>query len=276
MILYFVSIFILLDLVFSIMPKGNKQNYSRRKKRTNSHLHNTTNCAHTRVVKKREISLRMSKLKLKSITMTTLFQDHPLHKSESDDVSCIEKDYYILINFSILKSLFEKLGHCMECGNAITLRDNLAFRMGFCHCLEIRCSFCEDDQKIYTSKSCEINLPERDSGGRLPYEVNVRSIVAFREIGRGHQSIERFSVCMNIYGLAENAFHNLNKRNGLIYNAYKKAAQISIDKAVASITKDSDLPSKQRVTMDGTWQKRGHTSKNGIITAIIGKTDYEG
>ena len=74
---------------------------------------------------------------------------------------------------------------------------------------------------------------------------------------------------MNMFGLAENSFHNLNKRDGLIYNAYRNAAQISIDKA--SITKDSVLPSKQRVTMVP-GRNVDMSLRMALLLAMIGKT----
>ena len=42
----------------------------------------------------------------------------------------------------------------------------------------------------------------------------------------------------------------------------KKAAEEAQDKTL-------NIPTKQRVTIDGSWQKRGFTSLNGVVTAVV-------
>ena len=59
------------------------------------------------------------------------------------------------------------------------------------------------------------------------FEINVRSLIAFREIGKGHQAIRCFSRCMNMKSIS-----NLSKE---LYDAYQNAADASKSKAALEI-----------------------------------------
>ena len=40
--------------------------------------------------------------------------------------------------------------------------------------------------------------------------------------------------------------------------------------AIEICAEDAMEPTRVRVTVDGSWQKRGHNSLNGVVTAISG------
>ena len=44
----------------------------------------------------------------------------------------------------------------------------------------------------------EHNVDDEMGSGNVPYDVNLRTAVAFREIGRGHTAIETFCGFMNM------------------------------------------------------------------------------
>ena len=73
---------------------------------------------------------------------------------------------------------------------------------------------------------------------------------------------------MNLYSVGHTAFVNLN--NNDIYKAYAEAARASMHNVASQIRKDDSLPTRTRVKIDGAWQKRGHASLNGVVTATIG------
>ena len=83
--------------------------------------------------------------------------------------------------------------------------------------------------------------------------------------------MQNFSRVRNVHSIASNAFDNIEEK---IFPAYEAIAEKSMAGKAAEIREkskklDSD-PSIAicQVSLDGTWQKRGHASLNGIVTAI--------
>ena len=234
------------------MRYGNKQNNGQRKKRKyHGNQHTKTKHISDDPESGSEINTSASAKKLK-MDMS----------AEHTDTSC--DDYFVLINFSILKDMFMSMTKCTTCGDSLSVTDKFSSRMGFAHCIEISCSSCGNVQSFYTSKQC---VRQQKSNGRQIFEANIRAIVSFREIGRGFQALERFSECMNMYCLAENAFLNLNPNQ--VYKAYDSVARNSMKRAADDLQDDTPGPTKKRVKIDGTWQKRGHASLNGIVTVVV-------
>ena len=77
---------------------------------------------------------------------------------------------------------------------------------------------------------------------------------------------------MNMHGLSLPAFAN-NKEDMII--AYENEAKASMLRAAEKVHNETEekVPWDPSITLcdvsiDGTWQKRGHSSLNGIVTAI--------
>ena len=244
------------------MGKGNKKNFGRNKKRTNAHLL-------CRRQKRSSCADQQPQPPQQSLPQDELNEsDHEI----GDDTD----DYFILMNYSILKAVFDEVAKCAICQQSLNITDNINARMGFAHCLTLTCTNCGEVQEFFSSLTCS-SKSQHQKQGRLPYDVNIRTIIASREVGLGYGGIETFCKCLNIFCLANNAYQNLHQ--GPIKNAYQLAANKSMQKAVAEYqnNNDEDVPANQRVTMDGTWQRRGHASLHGIVTAMIDKkcVDYE-
>ena len=155
---------------------------------------------------------------------------------------------------------------CPQCdGKFLAIIDNLKKRMGFAHHLELKCTSCDWNNSSYMSDKCQ-KTESHNNKGRSSFEINVRSIIAFRELGRGFAGVKTFGRCMNMYNIGSTSFANLNNKS--IAAAYQKAAEASMKKAAKEIQGDKIGPVCTRVSIDGSWQKRGHASLNGVITAI--------
>ena len=89
--------------------------------------------------------------------------------------------------------------------------------------------------------------------------------MAFREIGKGYEAITTFSRCMNMHSFSDPTYRNINHA---LYNAYDIAAKESMRKAADELALSSCNPLHSSgirqacVKIDGTWQKRGHSSSN--------------
>ena len=61
-------------------------------------------------------------------------------------------------------------------------------------CLEFSCQNCSEwTKEIYTSKELKNN-----SKGKSPFNINVRSVLAIREIGRGYSALEKLCAYLNL------------------------------------------------------------------------------
>ena len=90
-------------------------------------------------------------------------------------------------------------------------------------------------------------------------EVNVRLILALRNLGIGFEGLTQFTTMMNIE-------KHVNKNNyanivDSLHNAYKEAAKISMSKAAEEV-KEKDDSCDIAASFDGTWQKPDYSSLN--------------
>ena len=90
--------------------------------------------------------------------------------------------HYILINIEILSELFTLVGCCPDCAHrGIVISNEFKKKKGLANCLTLSCSNCEWTYSTYTSRSIE----KPSVPGMNAFDINVRSVVAFREIGKG-------------------------------------------------------------------------------------------
>ena len=104
---------------------------------------------------------------------------------------------------------------------------------------------------------------------RNQFEVNLRSVLSFREIGKGHDTIKTFSRCMNMYSISEPSYRKINEK---LHETYELVANESMKKAAFEARGEENAPDvySARISIDGTWQRRGHSSLNGVVTIISG------
>ena len=88
--------------------------------------------------------------------------------------------------------------------------------------------------------------------------MNIRTVTAFRETGKGYGDIQNVARCMNIFSISDTSFHSMNEQ---LQVPYENATKISM-KNVTNETKltevhtEAGLPDHLhscRVALDGTW-----------------------
>ena len=148
----------------------------------------------------------------------------------------LSDDHYIIINFLILQELIKTVnGSCVECSSKeISVKNIVDKKKGWSNKINISCCECGWTKYIYTSK--EVNIPGQS--GQKSHELNVRSVMAFREFGKGFESMETFSRIMNmtkpINIKAYNAF------NDHLLEAYLVAADNSMSQAAIKFKEISE------------------------------------
>ena len=113
---------------------------------------------------------------------------------------------------------------------------------------------------------------EKEKPGKKLRQINFCSVMAFREIGRRNESMNMFTTIMNMPPPMSRVTYN--EINTSLHEAYTKAADQSmrnVAKEVRNITTkfaiDNDIIDCH-IGIDGSWQKRGYSSLNGVITAV--------
>ena len=139
-----------------------------------------------------------------------------------------------------------------------------------CHC---DCTkLCEWASTMPTSHN--VSTHQR---GVKPYEINMRAMITFREIGRGYKSIQEFCKLMNMPPPMDRKVYR--KSFSRLHRAYSKVGQNSLEDAAEQVAGIADDTGVQNVTasFDGTWQRRGYSSLHGVVTCVSnGKVvDYE-
>ena len=192
---------------------------------------------------------------------------------------------YMFTDIDIFLNLIKSVGKCPECASNIQPNVDFSCKKGFVNKCVVNYPQCYG---TYLSKNVKVSEHSR-------YDLNVRSIVAFREIGRGLAHMETFSRIMNMPPpLSKSNYQELvNDMSPGYLNAMKdsmkdaaKNAKTSILEAAnsESATVESDTEETVNnevdnreiadeildcdVSLDGSWQRRGYASLNGIVSVI--------
>ncbi|GFV60577.1 uncharacterized protein TNCV_3900111 [Trichonephila clavipes] len=105
----------------------------------------------------------------------------------------------------------------------------------------LKCPSCKYNY-TFNSKKC-------DSSEN--YELNTRLVYAMRCIGKGAESARMFCGIMN---------------NHILLQATRETCEHSMAEAVREAVDENDGKRDLAVAVDGSWQKRGFSSKNGLVT----------
>ncbi|GFV52663.1 uncharacterized protein TNCV_2873341 [Trichonephila clavipes] len=122
---------------------------------------------------------------------------------------------------------------------------------------------CADGAKLCTNET-EPSASERkikcDSSEN--YELNTRLVYAMRCIGKGAESARMFCGIMNLPPPPT----KLSKYNHILLQATRETCEHSMAEAVREAVDENDGKRDLAVAVDGSWQKRGFSSKNGLVT----------
>ena len=157
---------------------------------------------------------------------------------------------------------------CQICDSDIVFSIDITKRMGLCNMIHLKCIDSNWKYSLETSYQLSKLNSKND---RKFYDINIQSIIAFREIGKGLEGISSFCHSMNMSPpLVKKSY---NRINDVLHQVYCEVASIysMLDaNEIHSLLKEGEdvVVDDEDVSLDGTWQKKGHCSKNGVVTAI--------
>ena len=191
-----------------------------------------------------------------------------LRQSEAP-VSYFE-DCYLFVQKSVILDFFSVLlcPMCKQPGLTFTTSSG---KWGFATKARLVCEVCDELVK-------EDFLCERVGGSKSqtdPFDINLRATLAFRGIGCGHSAMKEWASTMNLPHLV--SYDSYRTAHQKIADASKQTFQEIVSKSRESIVtayKEIDEHPDEygilniAVSFDGSWQKRGFTSHNGIGAVI--------
>ena len=144
---------------------------------------------------------------------------------------------------------------CRECKHSIKFEESGLQGLGFKLVVVCKCG------RHYINSGPNVNTG---------YEINRRIVLVLRLLGLGLQSINLFCNFMDIgSGMSKKTYENIV---GHLYTASQKVFFRVREKSVAE-EKEQNIQHEKpllnlKVSGDGTWKKRGFSSKYGVITPI--------
>ena len=174
-------------------------------------------------------------------------------------------NYYVLIDISVLHSIIQTVAKCPYCESSLIMENDLGKKKGFCQFLLLNCSNCAWSTDFQTSTK----VKREGTPGPSSYDINLRSVFAFREIGKGFKAMEKFTAFMNMpLGLTKSSYHKIVRELHMAYESVADESMKAAGKEVQNRLSEGAIVKNCQVSLDGTWQKRGHSSLNGVVTAI--------
>ncbi|XP_065650235.1 uncharacterized protein LOC136078392 [Hydra vulgaris] len=167
---------------------------------------------------------------------------------------------YIIIDCSILSDVISVMSCSTYFQTTLAIIENKSKKQGLACELSIICLKCKYQNDFYTSKL--INKKGN-------FDISNRTVYTMRTLGIGHSGIKRFTTLMNMP--KPMTPKNYDKLVLKITNITEKVAQETMTDAVSDIRlqcQDINEILDVGVSCDGTWQRRGFSSLNGVFAAL--------
>lgn len=191
---------------------------------------------------------------IKLASSKKLFDD--LCKDESDNsfVAGKQKTGYLLVDIELLSEAISGFVQCKYCSstNCISVLENSNSRRGLACRLVLVCKNCGEEHTFPSSKYT-------NNG----YEVNLRFVYSMRCIGKGSAASKVLCSVLNL----PKPPTRFQKVTEVIERSLGEVATECMVEAAKEAVQENAGSTDIAIAIDGSWQKRGHTSLNGVVTA---------
>ena len=104
---------------------------------------------------------------------------YTVDQSNSEGLVDNIEDFFLFLHFNVLTNICRELIACPDCAANVVVIDQHLKRMGFAHCILIKCSICDWMKPFYTSPKTSYN-PESNFKDRKTFDVNARNVIGFK------------------------------------------------------------------------------------------------
>ena len=142
---------------------------------------------------------------------------------------------------------------CQICDSDIVFSIDITKRMELCNTLDLKCIACNWNYSLETSyQSSKLN----SRTGRKFYDVNIQSVIDFREIGKGLEGISSFCCSMNMPPpLTKKSYNRINDVLHQLYCEVTSNSMLDSANEIHSLVKEGqDVVVDEDISLDGTRQ----------------------
>lgn len=167
---------------------------------------------------------------------------------------------YDIVDLKSLEETLKNVAVCKQCH--ASLQVNKKHIAGLACEIRFECGVCDSIAIMNNCDSIEANVNEKKY---TFYDLNMRLVYSMRSIGKGKVAAEKVSGIMNLSA----PISNYHVHEGYLGSISEQVSKMSMENAIEEAVKlnsEEDRPRDLAVANDGSWQKRGHTSLNGILS----------
>ena len=193
-----------------------------------------------------------------------------------------------IVDKNILEAAINDAAMCRKC-KSVKGKLNLKSlgKQGLAETLAIVCSVCSSESVFATSQKIKDSNRTDKKGHRQAFDINHRSVLA--SITMGQAGLDNFCGVMNLVPpINKSAYNNTMKKlekvskevaERVMNEAAERLKNIAQEQCDIEVNGENIAVKKAAITVDGTWQKRGYSSKNGAVFVMSVDTgevlDYE-
>lgn len=237
------------------MPRVRKV-FTKRVFRGNRHSNSRSVLSSSLPEKDTNVDVNKSEVRSNSSKLKQLYVlDEKGYEMFEDSDSC-----NVIVDLSLLSNLIQSFAACKHCtsSNTVCIKEESTKRKGLATNISVYCSNCNENLSTMTSKIGKHRL----------YEINTRFVYGIRCIGKGQSAGKTLCAVMNLPPPPT----TFKKHSDVILNATAFVSDISMMKAANEAVRENSGSINITAAFDGTWQKRGHTSLNGVVTVTSFET----
>ena len=197
---------------------------------------------------------RVGKQEVISASKRKLFSDdEDVHNSSQEQ----ETGNNIIIDVNILSEFVNKNTNCKYCNNSdcVYIMEDVSVRKGLSSKLVLKCDFCKHESSARSSKLASNKV----------YEVNLKMVYGMRCIGRGQSGAKTLCGILDLPPQPA----KFSNYNNIMEESVRNACEASMKKAAHEAVVENGGSTDVTVAVDGSWQKRGHSSLHGVVSATL-------
>lgn len=180
-----------------------------------------------------------------------------LDESVHEYVEYSSEETNIIVTLSLLSDALSKFVVCKSCFGEVRLGELKEKRNGLACSLSLSCLQCHEETQFWTS--------DKSTTSKLN-DINLRMLYGLRCIGKGAESGKLLCAMLNL-PKPNSAYTRYTKVvSESVYDVAEKSMQKAVQEAILHNEVDGPNTRDLSVAYDGTWQKRGYKSKNGVCT----------
>jgi hypothetical protein len=164
---------------------------------------------------------------------------------------------YVIVDLKLFSNILDKVGACRNCNHSLKMTKSQI--SGLAHKIAVFCPSCDNKSE---GLNCEEVICEKENNpNKTLYDLNIRLVYGLRSIGKGLAAARLFCAVMNLPS-PPGRYYEYEAILGAVSEKICMSSMEGAAKEAINVAGSNNLS----VAVDGSWQKRGHTSLNGIVS----------